>query len=941
MWKLLTQIFGSRNQRLVKELGRTVAAINGFEASVSALTDEQFPEKTRELKARFAAGTSLDALVPEAFAMVREASRRKLGMRHFDVQLIGGLALHSGKIAEMRTGEGKTLMATLPAYLNALSGDGVHVVTVNEYLAQRDSEWMAPVFRYLGLEVGVIKNAQSPDEKRAAYACDITYGTNNEFGFDYLRDNLAFRLEDRTQRKLSFAIIDEVDSILIDEARTPLIISGPAEESTELYIKINTLIPRLVKQKEENAPGDYAVDEKTKQATLTEDGHQKVEELMAEIGLLREGESLYDATNIRLMHHLNAALRAHALYKRDVEYIVRQGEVIIVDEFTGRTMQGRRWSDGLHQAVEAKEGVKVREENQTVASITFQNFFRLYSKLSGMTGTADTEAFEFQQIYGLEVVVIPTHKPMIRKDKSDLVFLSEADKFQAILEDIQECVKRRQPVLVGTTSIETSERLAKLLQGAQIPHEVLNAKQHEREAHIVAEAGRPGAITIATNMAGRGTDIVLGGSKHVPDESPEAPSEADAAQFLDEWRKRHEEVLVSGGLHIIGTERHESRRIDNQLRGRSGRQGDPGSSRFYLSLDDNLMRIFGDPARMKSLMTRVGMKAGEAIESGMLTRQIERAQRRVEQHNFDARKQLLEYDDVANDQRRVIYQQRTDLMSAENVAEAVKGIREEVVAQLVDQYVPGGASEDQWDVPGLAQAIERDFGPALPIETWVKAEEAGDGSGLKQKIVAALEQVYAQKETSVGAQVMRYIEKEVMLRTLDQHWREHLAAMDYMRQGIFLRSYAQKNPKQEYKREAFELFSAMLDRIKFDTVTTVSKIQVRSQEEIEREELERQQRLARALQMQHAEAVSPIQAGGMDDGAAGPGGFPGPGGGPAFGFGSADGAALEPAADPSGGSAAAPPFVRDLPKVGRNELCPCGSGKKFKHCHGALQQASG
>jgi preprotein translocase subunit SecA len=940
VWKLLTQIFGSRNQRLVKELSRTVAAINGFEASVSALTDEQFPEKTRELKARYAAGTSLDALVPEAFAMVREASRRKLGLRHFDVQLIGGLALHSGKIAEMRTGEGKTLMATLPAYLNALTGEGVHVVTVNEYLAQRDSDWMAPVFRFLGLEVGVIKNAQSPNEKRAAYACDITYGTNNEFGFDYLRDNLAFRLEDRTQRKLSFAIIDEVDSILIDEARTPLIISGPAEESTELYIKINTLIPRLVRQKDENGPGDYAVDEKTKQATLTEDGHQKVEELMAEIGLLREGESLYDATNIRLMHHLNAALRAHALYKRDVEYIVRQGEVIIVDEFTGRTMQGRRWSDGLHQAVEAKEGVKVREENQTVASITFQNFFRLYSKLSGMTGTADTEAFEFQQIYGLEVVVIPTHKPMIRNDKSDLVFLSEADKFQAILEDIQDCVKRGQPVLVGTTSIETSERLAKLLVGANIPHEVLNAKQHEREAHIVAEAGRPGAITIATNMAGRGTDIVLGGSKSQIDPI-EAPNEADLTQFLEDWRKRHEEVLASGGLHIIGTERHESRRIDNQLRGRSGRQGDPGSSRFYLSLDDNLMRIFGDPTRMKSLMTRVGMKAGEAIESGMLTRQIERAQRRVEQHNFDARKQLLEYDDVANDQRRVIYQQRTDLMSAEDVAEAVRGIREDVVAQLVDQYVPGGAPEEQWDVPGLAQAIERDFGPTLPVDVWVKAEEAGDGSGLKQKIVGALEEVYTQKETSVGIQVMRYIEKEVMLRTLDQHWREHLAAMDYMRQGIFLRSYAQKNPKQEYKREAFELFSAMLDRIKFDTVTTVSKIQVRSQEEIEREELERQQRLARALQMQHAEAVSPIQsAGGMGEGGAGPGSGPGPGGGSAFSFGSADGAALEPEAD-SSNSAAAPPFVRELPKVGRNELCPCGSGKKFKHCHGALQQASG
>ena len=934
MWKLLTQIFGSRNQRLVKELSRTVAAINGFEASVNAFTDEQFPEKTRELKARCAAGTSLDALVPEAFAMVREASRRQLGLRHFDVQLIGGLALHSGRIAEMRTGEGKTLMATLPAYLNALTGDGVHVVTVNEYLAQRDSEWMAPVFRFLGLEVGVIKNAQSPNEKRAAYACDITYGTNNEFGFDYLRDNLAFRLEDRTQRKLSFAIIDEVDSILIDEARTPLIISGPAEESTELYIKINTLIPRLVKQKEENGPGDYAVDEKTKQTTLTEDGHQKVEELMAEIGLLREGESLYDATNIRLMHHLNAALRAHALYKRDVEYIVRQGEVIIVDEFTGRTMQGRRWSDGLHQAVEAKEGVKVREENQTVASITFQNFFRLYSKLSGMTGTADTEAFEFQQIYGLEVVVIPTHKPMVRKDKSDLVFLSETDKFQAILEDIQDCVKRGQPVLVGTTSIETSERLAKLLAGANISHEVLNAKQHEREAHIVAEAGRPGAITIATNMAGRGTDIVLGGSPQTQIDAIEAPNESELKQIHEDWRKRHEEVLAAGGLHIIGTERHESRRIDNQLRGRSGRQGDPGSSRFYLSLDDNLMRIFGDPARMKALMTRVGMKAGEAIESGMLTRQIERAQRRVEQHNFDARKQLLEYDDVANDQRRVIYQQRTDLMGAEDVAEAVKGSREEVVAQLVDQYVPGGASEEQWDVSGLAQSIERDFGPALPIETWVKAGEAGDGSGLKKKIEDALEEVYAQKETGVGTQVMRYIEKEVMLRTLDQHWREHLAAMDYMRQGIFLRSYAQKNPKQEYKREAFELFSAMLDRIKFDTVTTVSKIQVRSQEEIEREELERQQRLARALQMQHAEAISPIQAPGLlGEGA-------GPGDGVAFGFGAADGAALEPQSE-SSRAAPVPPFVRELPKVGRNELCPCGSGKKFKHCHGALQQASG
>ena len=931
MWKLLTRVFGSRNQRLIKELSRTVSAINALEPGIKALADDQFPEKTRELKARFAAGTALEDLVPEAFALVREASRRKLGLRHFDVQLIGGLALHSGKIAEMRTGEGKTLMATLPAYLNALSGDGVHVVTVNEYLAQRDSDWMAPVYRFLGFDVGVIKNAQTQEEKRAAYACDITYGTNNEFGFDYLRDNLAFRLEDRAQRKLSFAIIDEVDSILIDEARTPLIISGPAEESTELYIKINTLIPRLVKQKEEDGPGDYAVDEKTKQTTLTEDGHQKVEELMAEIGLLRDGESLYDATNIKLMHHLNAALRAHALYKRDVEYIVRQGEVIIVDEFTGRTMPGRRWSDGLHQAVEAKEGVKVREENQTVASITFQNFFRLYAKLSGMTGTADTEAFEFQQIYGLEVVVIPTHKPMIRKDNPDLVFLSENDKFQAILEDIQDCVKRGQPALVGTTSIETSERLAKLLTAAKIPHAVLNAKQHEREAHIVAEAGRPGAVTIATNMAGRGTDIVLGGSPQAQIDAVAATDEAEVKRIREEWGKRHDEVVSAGGLHIIGTERHESRRIDNQLRGRSGRQGDPGSSRFYLSLEDNLMRIFGDPTRMKALMTRVGMKQGEAIESGMLTRQIERAQRRVEQHNFDARKQLLEYDDVANDQRRVIYQQRTDLMSAEDVAEAVKGIREEVVAQLVDQYLPGGAAEEQWDVPGLAQAIERDFGQALPVVEWVKAEEAGDGSALKHKIVGALEQAYVQKETSIGAQVMRYIEKEVMLRTLDQHWREHLAAMDYMRQGIFLRSYAQKNPKQEYKREAFELFSAMLDRIKFDSVTTVSKIQVRSQQEIEREELERQQRLARALQLQHAEAVSPIQAAGSEP-------LPPPGG-PNFGpFGSADGAPLE--ADPRAAAPAAP-YVRDLPKVGRNEPCPCGSGKKYKHCHGALQQASG
>ncbi len=914
MLKFLTQIFGSRNQRVIKEFSRTVAAVNGFEAPVAALADSEFPQKTQELMARHAGGTALSELIPEAFALVREASKRQLGLRHFDVQLIGGLALNAGKIAEMRTGEGKTLMATLPAYLNALTGEGVHVVTVNEYLAQRDSEWMGPVFRFLGFTVGVIKNAQTSEEKRAAYACDITYGTNNEFGFDYLRDNLAFRLEDRVQRKLMFAVVDEVDSILIDEARTPLIISGPAEESTELYVKINALIPRLTAQAKEDGPGDYAVDEKTKQATLTEDGHEKVEALMSETGLLRDGESLYDATNIRLMHHLNAALRAHSLYRRDVEYIVRGGEVIIVDEFTGRTMQGRRWSDGLHQAVEAKEGVKVREENQTVASITFQNYFRLYSKLSGMTGTADTEAFEFQQIYGLEVVVIPTHKPLIRRDNSDLVFLSETDKFQAILEDIQDCVKRGQPTLVGTTSIDASERLAKLLVAEKIPHEVLNAKQHEREAHIVAEAGRPGAVTIATNMAGRGTDIVLGGSQQPQIDAIANPSDAQLQSIKSDWQQRHDQVLAAGGLHIIGTERHESRRIDNQLRGRSGRQGDPGSSRFYLSLEDNLMRIFGDPTRMKALMTRVGMKAGEAIESGMLTRQIERAQRRVEQHNFDARKQLLEYDDVANDQRRVIYQQRTDLMSAADVAEAVVGIREDVIAALVDQFMPGGATEEQWDVPGLGLAIERDFGIRLPVSEWVQAEEAGDGSGLRRKIDVALTAAYAEKCTTVGIDVMRYIEKQVMLQTLDQHWREHLAAMDYMRQGIFLRSYAQKNPKQEYKREAFELFSAMLDRIKLDTITTLSKIQVRNQAEIEREELERQQRLARALQLQHAEAVSPIAP-------------PEPQGVPD----------VEPArtAAPSAG------FSPGMPKVGRNEPCPCGSGKKYKHCHGALQSAGG
>jgi preprotein translocase subunit SecA len=912
--QFLSRVFGSRNQRLLKGYGRYVAEANALEPAMQSLTDEQLRAKTDEFRQRLATGVTLQELIPEAFAAVREASRRTLGLRHFDVQLIGGIALHEGKIAEMRTGEGKTLVATLPAYLNALTGKGVHIVTVNEYLAQRDADWMGPIYRFLGLAVGVIKNGQPGAEKRAAYAADITFGTNNEYGFDYLRDNLAFRLEERVQRALNFAIVDEVDSILIDEARTPLIISGPAEESTELYVKINALVPRLTVQKEEEGPGDYSVDEKTKQVHLSEAGHERVEQLMLESGLLREGDSLYDAANIRLMHHLNAALRAHALYHRDVEYIVRNGEVIIVDEFTGRTMPGRRWSDGLHQAVEAKEKVRVREENQTVASITFQNYFRLYSKLAGMTGTADTEAYEFQQIYGLEVVVIPTHKPMIRDDASDLVYLTQKDKFNAIIEDIRDCTGRGQPVLVGTTSIETSEFLAGLLKNEGVEHQVLNAKQHEREAHIVAQAGRPGTVTIATNMAGRGTDIVLGGNLEAELHSLESPPPEQVELVRKDWQERHNRVVEAGGLHIVGTERHESRRIDNQLRGRSGRQGDPGSSRFYLSLEDNLMRIFGDPNRTKALLSRVGMKEGEVIESRMLTRQIERAQRKVEAHNFDARKNLLEYDDVANDQRKVIYQQRTELMAAEDVADAVRGIREEVVNELISQFVSPGSVAEQWDIPGLVAALERDFAIRLDIQGWLASDQTLEEQGLRKRIVDEIAAAYEQKVAQYGAPLMRHIEKTIMLQHLDLHWREHLAAMDYMRQGIHLRGYAQKNPKQEYKREAFELFSAMLDRIKFDTVTVLSKLQVRSQEQIEREEQERQQRLARALQAQHAQAKSLVAAE-----------EPEPAAGPV---------ARQPAAAPQA------PFVRGDRKVGRNEPCPCGSGRKYKHCHGALRSGT-
>ncbi len=930
MRQLLTRVFGSRNERIVRGYARAVRAANQLEPQIMELSDEALRARTEEFRKRLKEGATLDELLPEAFAVVREAARRTLKMRHFDVQLIGGITLHKGMISEMRTGEGKTLVATLPAYLNALSGEGVHIVTVNEYLAQRDADWMGPVYRFLGLSVGVIKNAQSPQEKRAAYACDITYGTNNEFGFDYLRDNLAFRLEDRVQRSLSFAVVDEVDSILIDEARTPLIISGPAEESTELYLRINELVPRLTRQKEEDGPGDFSLEEKTKQVHITEAGHEHVEQLMLQAGLLKEGESLYDPANIRLMHHLNAALRAHALYKRDVEYIVRGGEVIIVDEFTGRTMPGRRWSDGLHQAVEAKEGVRVREENQTVASITFQNYFRLYKKLSGMTGTADTEAPEFMQIYGLEVVVIPTHRPMVRKDNPDFVYLTQSDKFKAIIEDIRECAAREQPVLVGTTSIETSEFLSGLLQKESVEHQVLNAKQHEREAHIVAQAGRPGTVTIATNMAGRGTDIVLGGNLEAELAAAGEIDDVTRESVRAEWQTRHDRVLTAGGLHIVGTERHESRRIDNQLRGRSGRQGDPGSSRFYLSMEDNLMRIFGDPLRTQRLLKMAGMKEGEVIESGMLTRQIEKAQRKVEAHNFDIRKNLLLFDDVANDQRKVVYQQRTEIMGTEDLSGAIRGLMEDSVGSLLDQHMPKHAAPSDWDLQALADAVLRDFNVRVDPKSWLTKEPELEEQVLRERVVRAVNEAYDAKVARIGAPIMRHVEKDVMLRMLDQHWREHLAAMDYLRQGIHLRGYAQKDYRFEFKREAFELFSAMLDRIKFETSSMMAKIEVRTQEEIEREEEERRQRLMRALQAQHAEAASLLAAAEEQQTAVAAGVR----------------ASTAGTSQPRAGVRAAPPpppaaetagtFVRGERKVGRNEPCPCGSGKKYKHCHGAL-----
>ena len=914
--KLLNKVFGSRNERLLKRMDKVVASINALEPEISVLDDAALRAKTDEFKSRLAKGETLENIMPEAFAVVREAGKRVLNMRHFDVQLIGGMVLNDGKISEMRTGEGKTLVATLSVYLNALEGKGVHVVTVNDYLAERDANWMGKLYNFLGMSVGVILSGQDQQAKKDAYAKDITYGTNNEYGFDYLRDNMAFSAEDKVQRELNYAIVDEVDSILIDEARTPLIISGPAEDSSELYANINKLIPKLERQEsEELGDGDYYIDEKSKQAYLTEQGHQKVEDLLAENGMLLEGESLYDASNIKLMHHINAAIRAHSLFHKDVDYIVANGEVVIVDEFTGRTMPGRRWSDGLHQAVEAKEGVPIQHENQTLASITFQNYFRLYNKLAGMTGTADTEAYEFQQIYGLEVVVIPTNKPIGRVDHSDLVYLTPEEKFQAIAEDIKDCRERQQPVLVGTASIETSELLSSLLKQASIPHEVLNAKFHEREAEIVAQAGRPGAVTIATNMAGRGTDIVLGGNLEAELANIAESDTAAQEKIKTDWQARHEQVVAAGGLHVVGTERHESRRIDNQLRGRSGRQGDPGSSRFYLSLQDNLMRIFAS-GKVAALMQRLGMEKGEAIEHPWVTKAIENAQRKVEGHNFDIRKQLLEYDDVANDQRKVVYSQRSELMATEDVSDTIKAIRHDVVNGLIDGYIPPQSMDEQWDIPGLEKAIEAEFGIKMPIANWLEEDHSLHEETLREKIENTMIANYEEKEQLAGTEVMRHFEKAVMLKVLDDQWKDHLSSMDHLRQGIHLRGYAQKNPKQEYKREAFELFSQMLDNIKTEVINVVSRVQVRAEEDVEA--VEEQRRRQAPVNYQHDE-VTAVAAGG---GGAGP-------------VAAGSGAPAGPQGQPVN-VAERKPFIRDGRKVGRNEPCPCGSGKKYKQCHGKI-----
>ncbi|EEY98879.1 protein export cytoplasm protein SecA ATPase RNA helicase [Vibrio sp. RC586] len=899
--KLLTKVIGSRNDRTLRRLRKIVKEINNYEPAFEVLSDEELKAKTVEFRQRIEQGENLDQLLPEAFATVREASKRVFGMRHFDVQLIGGMVLHGGQIAEMRTGEGKTLTATLAAYLNALPGKGVHIVTVNDYLAKRDAETNRALFEFLGMTVGVnVPNMPQP-AKKEAYQADILYGTNNEFGFDYLRDNMAFRPEDRVQRARFFAVVDEVDSILIDEARTPLIISGPAEDSSDLYIRINKLIPQLQKQDQEDSEeyrgdGHFTVDEKSKQVHLTETGQEFVEELLVKNGMMQEGDTLYSPANISLLHHVNAALRAHVLFEKNVDYIVTpDNEVVIVDEHTGRTMPGRRWSDGLHQAVEAKEGVKIQNENQTLASITFQNFFRLYEKLSGMTGTADTEAFEFQQIYGLETVVIPTNKPMVRNDMPDVVYRSEAEKFAAIIEDIKLRVEKGQPVLVGTVSIEKSELLSNALKKAGIKHNVLNAKFHEKEAEIVAEAGKPGAVTIATNMAGRGTDIVLGGSWQAKVEKLENPTQDQINEIKAEWKQVHDQVLQAGGLHIIGTERHESRRIDNQLRGRSGRQGDAGSSRFYLSMEDTLLRIFTSD-RMAALI-QSGMDEGEAIESKMLSRSIEKAQRKVEGRNFDIRKQLLEYDDVANDQRKVVYELRDELMSADDISDMIAQNREDVLNAVMDEYIPPQSLEDMWDIKGLEERLKNDFDLPLPIQSWLDADNKLYEEALRERIIEQAVEVYKAKEQAVSPAVMRNFEKSVMLQTLDTLWKEHLAAMDHLRQGIHLRGYAQKNPKQEYKRESFELFEELLETLKSDVITVLSKVRVQQQEEVERMEAQRRAQAEEAARHAHAQHAS---------------------------------------VDEAEQEESNQPMVRDERKVGRNEPCPCGSGKKYKQCHGQI-----
>ncbi|WP_371188149.1 preprotein translocase subunit SecA [Thalassotalea maritima] len=890
--KLMTKLFGSRNDRLLKQLKKEVQKINALEDTIKALPDDELKAKTTEFKERIQAGSSLNDILVEAFSVVREASVRVFGMRHFDVQMIGGMVLHQGKIAEMRTGEGKTLTATLPTYLNALSGESVHVITVNDYLAKRDADWARPLFEFLGLTVGCNIPGLSPEEKQAAYAADVTYGTNNEFGFDYLRDNMAFSPEQRVQRKLNFAVIDEVDSILIDEARTPLIISGAAEDSSELYRMVDQIVPLLELQDREDeegveSSGDFTIDEKSKQVYLTERGQVRVEEILTERGLLKDGDSLYGASNISLLHHVMAALKAHKLFVKDVDYIVKDGEIVIVDEHTGRTMEGRRWSEGLHQAVEAKEGVNIQNENQTLASITFQNYFRLYNKLSGMTGTADTEAFEFNHIYGLETVVIPTNRPMVRKDLPDLVYLTQQEKFEAILADIKDCVERGQPVLVGTISIETSEFLSQFLRKEKIKHKVLNAKFHAEEAEIVANAGKIGAVTIATNMAGRGTDIVLGGNLAAEIEKLANPTAEQIEAAKVKWQEEHEKVLELGGLHIVATERHESRRIDNQLRGRSGRQGDPGSTRFYLSMEDGLMRIFASE-RIAGMMRKLGMEHGEAIEHPWVTKSIENAQRKVEGRNFDIRKQLLEYDDVANDQRKVIYEQRNELLDEGDIGETITAIREDVINGIIDGHIPPQSLEEMWDISGLEERLKGDLALELPIAKWLEEDDKLHEESLRDKILSEVNNAYKAKEEQLGADVLRHFEKAVMLQTLDNLWKEHLAAMDHLRQGIHLRGYAQKNPKQEYKKESFALFSEMLDNLKYEVVSLLSKVRIQRESEVEQMEQQQQQKAEEASkQFTHQGSGDATQE-------------------------------------------------NAVPRVGRNEPCPCGSGKKYKQCHGKL-----